>query len=267
MVVTVNEPAERIAFLANSEHRITILRTIHDRPQTARRLRNRTDASRATIGRVLNDFADRNWIHKHDGEYEIAPAGELVVEEVTSLLETMDRVAVLEEIGECLPVGEIAVPLRALGDAELVRPTDGNPHSHIDHAIERLHEASDLRAIVDSVVPRYLTAVRDRTVDGRLRSRQVFSASVVETIENHGRMATDLQDLLAAGGTVWRHDESIPFDVFVLDRSVLFLLSAETGLPRALLETDNEAVVEWADATFEFYRARASPLDDRGVPV
>jgi len=261
------DPTDRISFLANSEHRIAILRAIDERPQRARNLRDDLDASRATVGRILKDLADRNWIRKLDGQYHIAPAGELVVEEFTPLLEAMDRVAVLEEVGQYLPIGEISVSLRDLGDAEVIRPTEANPHSHIDYAVRRVHEAEELLAVVDSILPRYLEAVRDCTVDGTLRSRQVYSAGVVETIESHDRMATDLRQILAADGEVRLCERTVPFDLFVLDRSVLFVIYAETGPPDALLETDNEAVVEWAKRTVESYRTDAVPLDGIDVPV
>jgi predicted transcriptional regulator len=266
-VETVTDRAERIAFLANSEHRIAILRALYDQPQAVRTLRDRTDASRATIGRVLNDFVERNWIRKENGKYAITPAGELVVEEFTPLLESMDRVAVLEEVGHCLPVDELSVPLRELGDAEVIRPTDGNPHSHIDYAVERIHETTDLLAVVDSIVPRYLEAVRDCTVDGTLRSRQVCSASVLETVERHDEMAANLREILAADGDVWRCEESISVDLLILDESVLFVIYAETGPPEAFLETDNRAVVKWATQAVESYRAGAVRLDGIDVPA
>jgi hypothetical protein len=79
-------------------------------------------------------------------------------------------------------------------------------------------------------------------------------------------MAGWLREILGAGGRAYAHDD-VRYMSAEFDRETVALgLSDPTGAPRAVLESDDEAVLEWFRGTFETHREEATPLDAETFP-
>lgn len=256
-----NSALERIAFMTTSEHRLAILQALAEGPKETRELRAETGASHSTVGRTLNDLTDFGWVVRHNGEYGISPVGELVVEEFGTFLETMEAVTVLEAVVGRLPVEEMDVPLSALGDGELLRPTDTNPTAHLDRGLDRLREADQVTVLADAVVPRYLDAIRSWVAEDGTTTEHVYGAHVVDALRTDDRLAASFEGLLAAEQPVLRYDGTVPYTLFLADGVVLLLLAEESGPPEAFLASENEDVLAWARSTVESFREGAEPVD------
>ena len=67
-----------VEFLARSQNRVEVLTALAEQRQTRRDLEAQTDASQATLGRILGDFQDRSWVRKDGSEYIATATGKLV---------------------------------------------------------------------------------------------------------------------------------------------------------------------------------------------
>jgi hypothetical protein len=72
----VDASLEDIEFLSRSPHRVRALRTLRAGPADRDDLRAATEASKATVSRLLNEFEDRNWVVRDGHEYELTDPGE-----------------------------------------------------------------------------------------------------------------------------------------------------------------------------------------------
>lgn len=251
----------RIEFLSSSTNRVEILRTLHAGPHDARDLVGSTDASRSTVGRVLSEFESRGWVQRCDDGYETTQLGALVFREFEPLLETMDRVEVLEEAVRWLPTDEMSLDLYELGDGDLVAPTENNLSAHVEHGLDVVRAGGRLLAFGNAMIPIYMKVIRDRAVDGELTTAQVYGRDVIAMILDHEHMSGQIEDIMDEGDPVYRYPGPVAYNVLVVDDTVLFFLCDETDLPTALLETENEAVLTWAESTFERYRSESELLE------
>jgi len=256
----------RIEFLSSSANRVEILRALQASPHDARDLVAGTDASRSTVGRVLSEFENRGWVERCDDGYQTTRLGALVVQEFEPLLETMDRVGVLEEAVQWLPTDEMSLDLYELGDGDLIAPTENNLSAHVEHGLDVVREGERLLAVGNAMIPMYMKVIRDRTVDGGMTTAQVYGRDVIEMIFDHDHMAGQIEEIMREGDPVYRYPGTVSYNVLVVDDTVLFFLCDETDLPTALLETDNEEVLTWAESAFESYRSEAELLEP-GVTI
>ena len=252
---------ERIEFLASSKNRVEVLRTLDTELHDARDLVAETDGFRSTIGRVLNEFDARGWIERRNSGYGITELGALILAEFEPLLETMDRAEVLEEAVRWLPTEELSLDLYELGDGTLIYPSEKNLSAHIEHGLDMARAGSRLLIVCNAVLPQGVKTARDCAIDGRLTTAQVYGDAVMEIILDHEQMSKQIRELIEAGNPVYRYPGSLPYNMLVVDETVLFFLCDETDLPAALLKTDNETVLTWAESAFDSYRSEADSLE------
>ena len=69
---------ESIEFLARSPHRVGVLEALADGPTDRRDLTETTGASSPTVGRILADFEDRQWLVRDGPTYALTALGEYV---------------------------------------------------------------------------------------------------------------------------------------------------------------------------------------------
>ncbi|MGQ3413631.1 transcriptional regulator FilR1 domain-containing protein [Natrinema sp. LN54] len=93
------------------------------------------------------------------------------------------------------------------------------------------------------------------------RFKGVFSPEALDAIADDSSLRQPPQELIAADGVEIRlHEERIPHAVTIADDVVHFMLRDEAGALRAALDTDNEAVLEWARRKHVQYWENSSPL-------
>jgi len=255
------DPLEEIAFLARSENRIEVLRTLADGAYTRRELGDAVAASQPTVGRVLNDLRERTWID-YDGErYRATATGELVAAGITDLRERLETETRLRDVIEYLPTDAIDVDLRAFSDATITTPTGTRPNAPIERMVELLAGADRALLLSHSFNRQKLDCIRERTVDGPLTTEGVFAADAVDAVRDDPVLRERLRDIVAADAADIRvTDESVPVAVEVTDDRTHLLLRDEAGVVRASMDTDDARVREWAVGLHESYWDRARPV-------
>lgn len=255
-------PLEPIVFLARSPNRMQVLTTLADEPHTREQLREELSISRTTLARILNEFEERDWITRRGKEYTTTRASEAILARFDPLLETVRGIENLGEAINWLPPPAHAIDLRHLKNAEITTTTDTNPAAPFDRAYELIHAADRYRGVTNTAIPRYTVTILERHNQGELDYEGVIAAAFIETLDDADRVES--WETLAATGKTWVYAGQMPISMHIVDQTVLIWLGKiEQGELEVygLLESDNAAVLSWAESLYQEYRTESELLD------
>lgn len=259
---------DEIAFLSRSRTRYRTFAALHEADGlTKRELRDRLDASRTTVGRNLEALCEQGLVADGDGEYRITRAGETIAADFFDLVETTAVASRLEPLLQWLPDDEFDVDLARLRDATVITADESNPYAPVERHVEALKRAERVRLFVGVTGQHAWEVARRRVVEEGATHEYVVGPGVVETLRadpNYtepctSMLGTDRFDLSV-------YDGEVPYYLGVLDETVQIGVEDAEGMPRALLETDVDALGEWATGTYEQYRERSTPFSMEVAP-
>ncbi|MDX1748305.1 MAG: hypothetical protein R3324_20410, partial [Halobacteriales archaeon] len=256
------DPLDDINYLANSPHRIRVLTHLAEAPATRRDLQTHTEFSRATLSRILAEFRERGWIVEDGQTYELTPFGRELADRFSDLMELVETHQKLRQIGEWLPLDRMDVDLDRFGDATATVPTPSDPIGPMRRATELTTEAYHYRALSSGLAPTILQANWEATVRGDQTVEAVRTRDQFEAIREDSQYRTWIRETLESGcAELYSYDGTHPYNLAILDESTVFLgVVDDDGQLLALLETDDEAVLAWANDTIDAYRDESEPL-------
>lgn len=257
-------PLERIAFLARSENRIQILRTLADEEHTRQHLREELEISRTTLSRILNEFETRGLIDRTGQGYRLRSTAEEILSKFLPLLETMEGIQNLGKAIDWLPPPVRSLEYRHFRDADITTSTPDNPAEPFDRGLELIRTADEYRGLTSTAIPRYVKVLRDEEFQD---AQGVIEASFFETLREDPERAAPWYDLVE---TTWVYNGRVPIDMHIVDDTVLIWLGEVDGEEiniRGLLESENEAVMSWADSFYKDFRSESEPLDPEILPT
>lgn len=256
------DPLEEIEFLARSSNRVEVLAALVEKPHTRRDLEARLDVSQPTLGRILGDLAERNWVESEQGHYRATPTGRLVEAGITDLRERLATETRLREVVEWLPMETLEFDFRHLADATITTPSRTRPNAPIQRMLELLAATDSARLVSHSFNEQKLDRIHDRTVEGDLTTRGVFAEAAIDAIAATPDLRRQLRTLVDAEGAEIRvTTDDIPLALEVTDDRTHLLLRDGDGIVRASLDTDDETVRSWAETAHERYWSDATPLE------
>ena len=252
---------EEVEFLVRSPNRVDVLRLLAEDHQTRNELAAETDASQATLGRILTDFQERSWVRQLGAEYVATGTGRLVASGISDLLQIIETERELRGIVEYLPTHAMDFDLRHLADATIVTPSQTRPDAPVSRVVDLLGVGSDVTVFSHAFNHQSLAAVHERVTTGEQTFRGVFSEDAVEALADDATLTGYLVDLLDAEDAALRvRTEDIPIAVTTVDDVVHVILRDDSGVLQASLDTDDDAVRSWARDTFDHYWRTADPL-------
>lgn len=96
----------------------------------------------------------------------------------------------------------------------------------------------------------------------------MFTAGAIERVLDDHEMATQLRDLVEhERSDVYRYECTCPHVVGTLDGRVVFGVSDDRGTAVGLVETENQAVYEWATALVDSYCSESKRLEPDEIDV
>ncbi|TKX56888.1 ArsR family transcriptional regulator [Halorubrum sp. SS7] len=255
-------PLEAIEFLARSTNRVEVLRLLATRPHTRGELAAATGASQATLGRILEDFAERSWVTREGGRHVATATGELVADGIDDLVAVLETEGKLRDVVAYLPTAEFGFDLRRLADATVTVPSRTRPSAPLQRVLDGMEGASTLRAVSHTLNEQSLSTAHDRVAAGRQAFEAVLSPSALAALAADDRLWTQVRALADHDDAEIRvADGEVPLSVTVADGTVYLLVRDEGGILRAAIHTDDPAVRDWAGETFSAYWADATPFD------
>lgn len=256
-----DSPIDDIAFLTRSETRVGVLRAIDERPRDRRDLATATDTPRSTLSRTLSELEDRGWTERNGQLYETTTAGTLVIEQLVPLLDTVSVLQTLGEAVELLPLDETDLSVRQLAGSEFVTPTGFNPTAPFDYGVERLQEADRFRGVARTAPPRYVEAIHEGVVTGRLTVECVLDGAYLDDLRDTAELKARWNEIAVQSGAVWRFNEPLRFVLLVLDDTVHLWLCDERGEPQGLVDSKDPDILSWANETVDRYLERSQLTD------
>jgi len=251
-----------IQFLTGSRHRPALLDALSEEPLRPTELCDRIDATRTTIQRILAGFRDRSWVEKRDGRYRATITGRRIADRHRRLATTVERADRFAPLAAHFDGFDTAVPPEAFETGTITSASEQDPLAAIDRVIEWL-EASDGDHVrtVTPIVTRSFNATVAPLLEAGLSVEMVIDEGVLE------RSATEFEAALDRsqqhdGVSVSVAPAPLTDGVMVRGDSAGIAAYDETNNLRALLESDDDAFVTWANAQFEAIQSRSRPLAD-----
>lgn len=257
-----SEALDDVAYLGRSANRLRLLATLTSEPATRSAIEERTGIPSTTIGRILNELQDRDWVERTvDGEYAGTPMGETVVREFAPLVDAMKTVRTLGDAAAWLPMDELPIGIHHFEDATVVRPTPNSPFELVDHVAELVRNARTFRTLTFLDPPSPVgEAMHAGVVDGRLTAEHVLAGGLVAHLRAEQKSPPGWREYLEAGARVYRYDGRIPSNLFVVDETVLVMSDRPEG-SGAAIQTKDETVLAGVGELFEEYRDAAEPVE------
>lgn len=251
---------EEIEFLSLSTNRVDVLRLLAADPHTRRELASETGASQPTMGRILQDFEERNWITRTAAGYETTPTGRLVADGISEFYELVETELKLRDLVEWLPTEELTFDLRALRSATITVPTQTRPGAPVGRVVDLVADAEEVTVLSHAFNDRMLEAVTE-WVDAGGSFEAVFSADAIEPVTDDAALADLLRQLVDTdSASLYLYDGPVPLAVTHTDSVVSLLLRDDSGRLQAAVDTDSPEVSDWAREVYSRYRADSRPL-------
>lgn len=237
-----------------------------EEPQDKRTLVERTDIPRSTLDRAVRELELADIAAYRNGQYTVTPTGARLVRAFERFRDQTELVLNLAPFLRWVPADEFDLDLDLLRDATLVAPESGNPYATVDRQVERLADADHVRGLLPQTGLHAYQTTHERIVDHGATVDLVVERSVA-TVMLSDPAFEDLTDRLLATGRFGLHvyDDTIPYSVLSIDDDLVQVCVTEDGDPRALLETDNPTVTQWAHGTIDAYRTQSTPVEDTAL--
>ena len=253
------ETLSEIEFLALSANRVTVLESLADGRRSRSELAEATGASQATLGRILGDFEDRNWVVRSEGKYAATATGRLVAEGFRGLLDVLATERELRDVVAYLPTEAMAFDLRHLADASIVTPTQTRPNAPLQRLLELMRGAASVTAFSHALNDQSLAVVAEKL--GEQEVEAVLTREAIDALTADERLRERLRRVVSAPSASIRvADGDIPVAVTIADDVVNLLVRDDRGVVQASVDTTDPAVMEWAERRYEHYRVDSEPL-------
>lgn len=256
---------EDIAYLSRSDNRLVILTALTEGPHTRQELEEVTGVSRATIGRVVNEFEERHWANRTtEGDYVATPTGHHMATQFTPFAESIEAVRRLGEAVEWLPTDELSIGLHHFRDAVVKRPENNDPMEIIDYFTDQIRDASEVRVLTHFAPPEpFAKSMRDGFDTGRLNGTFVLTRELVEYLHSRSARLERWRANVEAGADVYQYDGDIPCNVLIIGDTVFVKSSRSDSVKLSYAEpivSENEIVRSWANDLIDTYRNEANQI-------
>ncbi len=258
-------PLDDLAFLSRSNNRIAVLWELAHDDRTRRELREATDVSQPTIGRVLDGFEKRGWVANNGAgnghEYTLTPLGRVVVEAFTDVMATLETVQEIRELAPRIPFDELGLDPRDLTDAQITAPSPTDATAHTRRERELLAHTDRILFLCNQAQPETVERYRDWAVGNDRELEAIISGDAIDAAMADTAMAADLGDMITADGVaIHRYEGSVSAMLGLFDDVASIVPLDSAGVPCAFVESDDQSVRTAVRETLEHYRDRADPV-------
>lgn len=257
--MTDGEPLDWIVFLARSKTRVQILKLLQTSDEISRsEVASEIDASERTITRAFNNFAERGWVDRAGRSYQLTPVGELVVGEFLELVDSFEEIDELSTFLRWFPASEATFDTERLRNGTVVTYSETEPYAPARAQSKLLERTARYRGILPSVDVEGTEIANEKMAAGTLEAELIVPPRIKETMGN-GEFEPLFREFIDGGQLTLLVSDSIPdFHLGIADEETIQIgVEDDDGLPRALVETSEEPIREWAEACYQQYRSQA----------
>lgn len=254
---------ETLRFLADSPHRVDILRVLRGDQRLIRsEIVSTVDASRRTVKRALDAFRERGWVTKKDGAYTLSVGGAFVLDAYEDFA---DRAALVDDLRPFFArVAErdcFAGPSSFEG-ATLVETDRAYPFTTVDYLLDRYQEATERVWVLLTYVSMGMVEEIMRKRPGGIGVTIILDENVQRAIADNLEYRELFADLDIA--ELYAIDESFPFSCALIDDHAALTVTDDHGMPSVLLGSSNPDFVTLIERRIRGCLERAEPFDPNG---
>lgn len=261
--VTVNycvrgSPFVDIAYITRSEHRLSTLVALTERPRSRSELCELAGVSSSTMRRTLGEFDERLWVRKDGYQYVATRLGEAIASGVQALVERVETERKLRSVWHWLPDAISELPFETWSELTITIADPDAPYRPVERFKSLLLEATTVRFVHPEVGLMdlcfdLLHQLVGEGVEMTLIDRPECHAYFLST---YPERSTEM--VRHDGFTILEHDDLPPYGVGLLDERVtISCYEEDSGTVHAVLDTEAPAVREWANAVYETHRSGA----------
>ena len=245
--------------IATATQRSDLLGRLLDSPLDKRGLADELDVSRSTIDRAIRELETAGLIAYADGRFGLTPLGQTTTVGLFEFVDDIHLQQRLEPFLQWIPDGSIDFDLRLLADAKLLLPEPGDPWAMVNHHVDTIRETADNRSLLPVTGLHGFEVLHRKITAGDAKAAFVVEPKIAETFRSNPSYTPLYRELCDTDQFEVRiYDDEIPYYLGVLDETVQIGVD-EDGEPRAMVETENEAVVDWAVGVYEDYKRSSEP--------
>lgn len=254
---------EATAYLTRSENRLRVLEALSTQPYDRRDLVDVTDASSATIGRVLQEFQSRGWAQRTQDGYETTPQGAQIATEFQPFIGAMRTIQTLGDVIAWIPTDELTIGLHHFENATLRRADRNDPAEVAEYLMALMEETATFQVLTHLVpIPAVEELLRDSVQAGQMSFSVVLTDELGAYLRDNPDHRSRWKEITEAGAAVSRHEGHIPCNLFIFDDVMLLGEShATTGNPYDALVIENPTVLSWARDLVTHYKQESHPVD------
>jgi predicted transcriptional regulator len=222
-------------------------------------IRDRTGYSKSTGHRRVKRASESGFIERETQGYTLTELGEVVVGLCSEYLSELERAYEYEEFLGTIRDSDLS--LSDIDGCEVTRSSPTNPVAPFVRLAEVTANSSDVRVVTNAIAPESFDVGRDRVREGSLEVEMVVDGRTVDSIRSSDWFGEELRrDLRTGNFDLWVHEGRVPYQIGLMDGKLCLGAEDENRMPVALLETENEEAVGWAEDVFERYREGSEPL-------
>lgn len=249
-----------IAYLCRSANRVMILDALTEGPYSRRELTNRTDASRTTLDRIVNELEARRWAERTtDGTYVATARGKHLMRRFRPFLEAVEALQRLDGAITWLPIDELSVNLEHFNDAVVRHPEADDPIDTIDFMNDLLKNASEFSLLVHLAPPEtHGETLYDQVVSGQMTMDGVITDDLFDYLSSQPERADRWSALIDAGTELYLHEGPLPCNLWIFDETVLIKKSGPGPIKESYgvpIVSENSAVRSWAHELIDEWEA------------
>lgn len=252
-------PLDRVLFLARAESRVRIMEYLAEsEPATQRELRTHLDVARTTVSRSLQSLVEKGWVVRDTGSFRLTRTGGVLANEFLTMLDTIQTVEDLADFLQWVPA-DVEIPdFHDVADLEVTNLSEADPYAPARKQTEILYTAERLRILLPATDLDSTKTITEQVTERGLEVETVVSPGVESKFESPEFAPLLRTKLQTERSTLFVARDDLPFYLGLADDGrVQIGVADEEGLPRALLETTDERVGEWAESVYHDYREQA----------
>ena len=267
--VTMNQknPLDDVEYLARSPNRVDLLEAIGADSYTRGELRELTDITQPTLGRILDGFERRGWIRKSGKSYRLSRLGRVLADEFGQLLDTVETVQQLAELEARLPTDQMDFDFRLFREATITTPRHPDVFAHLRRAEELVSSAAHTTWLTGNMYLDSIPKQRELLLERNQVQEVVISKTALDVALARPETVTMIRELLESGRmTIYRFEGTVSLSVGLADETAIMVPYDDNTVPCALIDTENDVIRDWVSKMIHEYRAQAELLTLTDLP-
>lgn len=189
--------------------------------------------------------------------YETTSRGAFIAAEFTRLVSNLETSEEIPELLELLPGEQPTFDLRLLNDATVIIADESDLLGPIRRGLDHIKRTERLRIVANGASLEFLEEMREAVQAGSTQT-VLLPPETIDALRTNSKLRVPTGEMLKSGRvTLLRYDGDEDLPVVQIGDGTIALCS---GDHRAMIESDDAAVYEWADSYFESLRADATSI-------